>query len=337
MSKPLPPTMQVIEFSEHGGPSVLRLNERALPEFNAEEVLIEVAWAGINRPDCLQRAGLYDPPSDASDLLGLEVSGTIVATGSAVNLWRPGDTVCALTHGGGYAQYCAVDQSHCLPIPRGMDLRAAAALPENYFTVWSNVFQRGGLVAGETFLVHGGGSGIGTTAIQLAHTLGSTVLATAGSQRKCAVCVELGADLAINYREQDFVEEVKNFTGKRGADVILDMVGGDYLARNLRCLATDGRLVLIAFLRGAKAEINFAPLMVRRQTITGSTLRPQSVQKKGAIASALRESVWPLLESAQIAPTIDREFDFDQAVDAHEMMEANANIGKLLLNVQAGK
>lgn len=325
--------MKVIEISQPGPPEVLRPAQRPEPELGPSEVMIQVAWAGVNRPDCLQRAGNYDPPPGASDLPGLEVSGTIAAVGSAATAWRPGDQVCALTPGGGYAEYCAVDEGHCLALPGGLDLQQAAALPENYFTVWTNVFGRGHLRAGETLLVHGGASGIGTTAIQLAHALGARVIATAGSDEKVAVCRKLGAEQAINYRNQDFVAATREFTGGNGADLILDMVGGDYIARNLKCLAVDGRLVLIAFLRGPVAEINFAPLMVRRQTITGSTLRPQSVEQKAAIAKELRDKVWPLLAAGRVRPLIDTVFEFEQAAAAHAMMEANKNIGKILLRV----
>lgn len=331
----LPEEMNAIEISRPGGPEVLQATRRPVPEPQPHEVLIEVAVAGVNRPDCLQRAGNYAPPPDASDLPGLEVAGRVVALGAAVDEWRIGDTVCALTHGGGYAEYCVAPAGQCLPVPAGFTLEQAAALPENHFTVWTNVFDRGRLASGETLLVHGGASGIGTTAIQLARALGSRVIATAGSERKTAVCRELGAERVVNYREEDFVEAVKAFADGRGADVILDMVGGDYIARDLEVLAVDGRLVLIAFLRGPKVELNLAPLMVKRQTITGSTLRPQSVEAKAAIARSLREIVWPLLEAGTVAPIIDQVFPLAEAVRVHEIMEANENIGKLLLRVRA--
>jgi putative PIG3 family NAD(P)H quinone oxidoreductase len=326
--------MTVIEISKPGGPEVLQPAERPLPELKPHEVLIEVAYAGVNRPDCLQRAGNYAPPPDASDLPGLEVAGTVVAKGTAVTQWQLGEQVCALTHGGGYAEYCAAPAGQCLPIPKGFDLLQAAALPETYFTVWVNVFDRGRLQSGETLLVHGGASGIGTTAIQLAHARGARVIATVGSAEKLAVCKTLGADRVVNYHEEDFVEAVKIVTAGKGADVILDMVGGDYIPRNLKCLAMDGRLVLIAFLRGSVAEINFAPLMVKRQTITGSTLRPQSIEQKAAIANALREQVWPLLEAGRVKPIIDQVFALREAAQAHALMEANKNIGKIMLRVR---
>lgn len=327
--------MTVIEITRHGGPEVLQTARRPLPQPTSNEVLIEVAVAGVNRPDCLQRAGNYAPPPDASDLPGLEVAGKIIAVGEAVTDWQVGDPVCALTNGGGYAEYCVAAAGQCLPIPNGFDPAQAAALPENYFTVWTNVFDRGRLQAGETLLVHGGASGIGTTAIQLAKAFGAKVVATAGSDRKTSVCRELGADRLVNYREEDFVDAVREFTDGRGADVILDMVGGDYIARDLQVLALEGRLVLIAFLRGPKVELNLAPLMIKRQTITGSTLRPQSPEAKAAIARSLREKVWPLLEAGKVGPIIDRKFSLTEAAEAHRTMEANQNIGKLLLQVRS--
>jgi putative PIG3 family NAD(P)H quinone oxidoreductase len=333
MSDALPETMTVIEIREYGGPEVLKLARRELPAPQPNEVLIQVAFAGVNRPDCAQRAGKYKPPPGASELPGLEIAGTVVDRGSDIDQWRRGDQVCALTHGGGYAEYCVAPATQCLPIPAGFDLPNAAALPENYFTVWTNVFDRGRLQAGETLLLHGGASGIGTTAIQLAHRRGANVIATAGSAEKTQVCQSLGADRVVNYREEDFVDAVKEFTDGKGADVILDMVGGDYIPRNLKSLAIDGRLVLIAFLRGSQAEINFAPLMVRRQTITGSTLRPQSIEQKAAIANSLREHVWPLLEQGKMKPILDTTFPLIEAAKAHEMMEANKNIGKIMLQV----
>lgn len=330
----IPQQMTVIEISHHGAPDVLKPAQRPVPQPADHEILIQVAVAGVNRPDCLQRAGQYAPPPDASDLLGLEVAGSVVAVGAAVQQWQIGDQVCALTHGGGYAEYCVAAAHHCLPIPKGFTLDQAAALPENYFTVWSNVFDRGHLQAGETLLVHGGASGIGTTAIQLGKAFGATVIATAGSAAKTAICQKLGAARAINYRDEDFVEVIKTFTAGRGVDVILDMVGGDYIARNLKILALDGRLVMIAFLRGSKVELNLAPLMVKRQTITGSTLRPQSTEAKAAIAHALYQQVWPLLETGAVQPIIDRVFPLHHAAEAHRVMEANDTIGKLLLHVQ---
>ena len=279
--------MQAVEITAPGGPDVLQLTERPVPEPSPNEVVIRVAWAGVNRPDALQRAGSYAPPPSASDLPGLEASGEIVAIGTNVSDWEVGDRVCALLPGGGYAEYVATPAAHCLPIPKGMELKQAACLPETYFTVWSNVFRRGGLQAGERFLVHGGSSGIGTTAIQLAQHFGARVFATAGSAEKCRACADLGAERAINYREEDFVEVLR---AEGGADLILDMVGGPYIVRNLKSLAEDGRLVQIAFLQGPKTEVNFAPLMTRRLTITGSTLRPQSDLAKARIAEDLRRA-----------------------------------------------
>jgi len=334
VSEHLPARMTAIEIRAPGGPEVLVPSKRPLPVPRAHEVLVEVAFAGVNRPDCMQRAGHYAPPPDASDLPGLEIAGRIVALGPDAGPWQRGDRVCALAHGGGYAEYCAVPAGQCLPVPAGFDLAQAAALPENCFTVWSNVFDRGRLASGETLLVHGGASGIGTTAIQIARARGARVIATAGSDRKVAVCRDLGADTAINYREDDFVTAVKAVTGDRGADVILDMVGGDYVPRNLQALAVDGRLVMIAFLRGSTVDLDLAPLMVRRQTLTGSTLRPQSREAKAAIAHALREHVWPLLEAGTVRPVIDRTFALAEAAQAHAVMEAGENIGKLLLRAR---
>lgn len=321
--------MRAIEISAPGGPDVLRLAHRSMPEAGPGEVVIEVAFAGVNRPDCLQRAGSYAPPPGASDLPGLEAAGRITAIGKGVTTHAVGDRVCALLPGGGYADFVATPAAHCLPIPKPLSLKQAAALPETFFTVWSNVFRRGALQSGERFLIHGGSSGIGTTAIQLAHARGAEVFATAGSREKCAACTQLGAT-AINYREEDFVEIVK---AAGGADVILDMVGGDYIPRNLRALATDGRLVQIAFLQSPKAELNLAPLMVRRQTITGSTLRPQSIEAKAAIARDLMAEVWPLLQAGDIAPVMDQTFPLEEAAAAHARMEGSTHIGKITLEV----
>lgn len=326
----LPKTMRAVEIDQAGGPEVLTLCTRPVPTPQAEEVVIRVAYSGVNRPDVLQRAGLYRPPPDASDLPGLEASGVVVAVGETVSQWQVGDQVCALLPGGGYAEYVATPAAHVLPVPQGMGLKEAACLPETFFTVWSNVFMRGGLRAGERFLVHGGSSGIGTTAIQLASVLGARVFATAGSAKKCSACEALGADRAINYHDEDFVEIVK---GEGGANLILDMVGGAYIARNIKALAMEGRLVNIAFLQGAKAEVNFAQVMLRRLTLTGSTLRPQSDLEKAVIAEQLRERVWPLLEAGRIAPVIDSCFALDQAAQAHAYMETNAHIGKIVLKV----
>lgn len=322
--------MQVIEISRPGGPDVLVLTTRPRPEPKPGEVVIDVAFAGVNRPDALQRIGAYAPPPDASDLPGLEVSGHVAGLGEGVMGWSVGDAVCALTPGGGYAQAVATPAEHCLPVPKGMGLKEAACLPETYFTVWSNVFMRGGLQGGERFLVHGGSSGIGTTAIQLARHFDARVFATAGSAKKCAACERLGAERAINYREEDFVEVMR---AQGGADLILDMVGGDYVARNIKALADDGRLVQIAFLQGPKVGLNLAPLMVRRLTLTGSTLRPQSVSAKAAIARDLREKVWPLLDAGHIAPVMDSSYLLSEAAAAHARMESSAHIGKIVLQV----
>ena len=323
-------TMTAVQITRAGGPDVLQPTARPVPVPRPGEVVIKVAWAGVNRPDALQRAGLYAPPPTASDLPGLEASGEIVALGDGVDDWVPGDRVCALLPGGGYAEYVATPAAHCLPVPDGMGLKEAACLPETFFTVWSNVFERGGLQAGERFLVHGGSSGIGTTAIQLARAFGARVFATAGSGEKCRACEDLGADRAINYREEDFVEAMK---AEGGAHLILDMVGGDYISRNVKCLVDEGRLVQIAFLQGSKVELNLAPVMMRRLTITGSTLRPQSDLAKARIAAALRARVWPLLETGKIAPVMDSEYPLAEAAAAHARMEASGHIGKIVLKV----
>jgi len=322
--------MRVIEITAPGGPEVLRPAERPVPVPGPGEILIRIAFAGVNRPDALQRAGQYAPPKGASDLPGLEAAGTVAALGPGVSAWAVGDAVCALLPGGGYAEYVTTPAAHALPVPEGMGLNEAACLPETFFTVWSNVFMRGGLKAGERFLVHGGTSGIGTTAIQLASVFGARVFATAGSKDKCAVCTRLGAERAINYNDEDFVEIL---TAEGGADLILDMVGGAYIPRNLRALADDGRMVHIAFLGGPKAEINFAQIMARRLTVTGSTLRPQSDTAKARIAEALREQVWPLIDAGRIAPVMDSEFPLDQAAAAHERVESPGHIGKVVLKV----
>ncbi len=330
----LPSQMTVIEISTFGGPEVLKPAIRPLPVPRTGEVLIKVAAAGVNRPDVQQRLGSYAPPPGASDLPGLEVAGTIVALGDGDTAgWKIGEQVMALTPGGGYAEYCLTPALHCLPVPRGFDLVLAAAVPETFFTVWTNVFDRARLTPGESFLVHGGSSGIGTTAIQLAHHFGARVFTTAGSDDKCQACRDLGADIAINYRQQDFVEAIKQETGGAGIDVILDMVGGDYILRNLKCLAMDGRLVQIAFLQGSTAEINFAQVMVKRQTITGSTLRPRSVADKAKIAAALREKVLPLFESGKVKPVLYKTFPLAEAADAHRLMETSAHTGKIILTL----
>lgn len=324
--------MRAVEITKAGEPEVLKLCERAMPEAGHADVVIKVAYAGVNRPDALQRAGLYAPPPNASDLPGLEAAGEIVAIGAGVSEWTVGDQVCALLPGGGYAEFVATPAAHCLPVPDGMGLKEAACLPETYFTVFSNVFQRGGLKAGERFLVHGGSSGIGTTAIQLGKLFGARVFTTAGSEAKCAACLSLGAERAINYREEDFVEILR---AEGGADLILDMVGGNYLPRNVNALADDGRLVQIAFLQGPKVELNFAQLMMRRLTITGSTLRPQSDLAKARIAQALFGQVWPLLNAGRLGPVMDSTFDLADAADAHARMESSGHIGKIVLNVGA--
>ncbi len=327
----LPDLMTAIEITEPGGPEKLVPTRRPVPQPTLGEVLIKVAAAGVNRPDCLQRQGSYPPPPGASDLPGLEVAGSIVALGEGVDTWRVGDEVCALLTGGGYAEYCTAPAQQCLPIPAGLTVQQAAALPETFFTVWSNVFDRARLQPGESLLVHGGASGIGTTAIQLAKTLGSRVFATVGGSEKIQPCLDLGAERVINYREEDFVQAIKAATNGQGVNVILDMVGGDYAQRNLSALAVEGRLVFIAFLRGAKVELNLAPVMMKRLTITGSTLRARPVAHKTPITRALREIVWPLLASGAIRPLIDRVFPLTEAAAAHALMESNSHIGKILL------
>ena len=322
--------MRAIEISEPGGPDVLWECDRPIPAPAHGQVVLKVAYAGVNRPDALQRAGKYAPPPTASDLPGLEASGVVVAIGPGVSGLALGDAVCALLPGGGYAEYVATPAAHCLPVPAGLSMKQAACLPETFFTVWSNVFTRGGLKAGERFLVHGGSSGIGTTAIQLASTLGARVFTTAGSDEKCAACLSLGAERAINYRTEDFVEVMK---GEGGADLILDMVGGEYIPRNIRALADDGRMVHIAFLSGPKAELNFAQIMARRLTVTGSTLRPQSDLAKARIAQDLREVVWPLIEAGTVAPVMDQTFALADAAAAHARMEGSTHIGKIVLEV----
>jgi NADPH:quinone reductase len=330
---PIPTEMRAIEIKQPGGPEVLVPVRRPVPQPQANEVLIKVAAAGVNRPDVFQRQGAYNPPPGASDLPGLEVSGEIVAVGPGVERWKAGDKVAALVAGGGYAEYCAAPAPQCLPAPKSLNLVEAAALPETFFTVWTNVFQRGRLQPGESFLVHGGSSGIGTTAIQLASRFGSRVFTTAGSDEKCSKCKELGASFAINYRTEDFAQRIEKETDGKGVDVILDMVGGDYTPKNLQCLAVEGRLVQISTLKGAKVEVNISALMVKRQTITGSTLRPQSVAAKGAIAKALEAKVWPLLEAGQVRPLIHATFSLEQAAEAHRLMESSAHLGKIILKV----
>ncbi len=329
----LPDSMTVIEITAPGGPEKLAIRRRPTPKPGPGEVLIQVAVAGVNRPDCLQRQGGYPPPPGASEIPGLEVAGTVVALGDAVSEWQIGDALCALLTGGGYAEYCVAPAAQCLPIPAGFSLQQAAALPETFFTVWSNVFDRARLQPGEILLVHGGTSGIGTTAIQLAKALGSRVFATVGGAEKIQPCLDLGAERVINYREEDFVQVVKEATHNRGVNVILDMVGGDYVQRNLSALAVEGRLVYIAFLRGAKVELNLGAVMMKRLTITGSTLRARPVADKAHIAESLRQRVWPLLANGTIRPVIDRVFPLNEAAAAHAFMESNRHIGKILLRV----
>ncbi|MBO6539773.1 MAG: NAD(P)H-quinone oxidoreductase [Rhizobiaceae bacterium] len=332
-SQKLPGKMVAIAISEPGGPMVLKPEKRDLPVPGEGEILIRVKAAGVNRPDVAQRTGAYPPPPGASDLPGLEAAGEVVALGDGVTRWQLGDMVTALTPGGAYAEFCLTHETNALPVPRGFAVTEAAAIPETYFTVWHNVFERGALKPGETLLVHGGSSGIGTTAIQLASAFGSKVIATAGNAEKCQACLDLGASRAVNYREEDFVDAVRDETGGKGADVILDMVGGSYVVRNYRAAAMDGRIVQIALLGGAKAETDFSMLMVKRLTHTGSTLRPRTVEFKGAIAAALREKVWPLLEERRVAPVMDMIFPLKEAWRAHERMETSDHIGKIVLDV----
>ncbi|OIR10111.1 quinone oxidoreductase 1 [mine drainage metagenome] len=329
----LPVTMNCIEISAFGGPELLKPATRPLPVPQAGEVLIKVAAAGVNRPDVIQRQGLYPPPPGASDLPGLEVAGTIAALGQGVEGLALGQPVCALLTGGGYADYAVAAAPLCLPLPAGYDMIRAAALPETVFTVWYNLFMRAHLKAGESLLVHGGTSGIGTTAIQLARAFDVRVFTTAGSTEKCRACEDLGAARAINYRDEDFVQVIAAETGGKGVDVILDMVGGDYLPRNIKCLATDGRHVSIAFLKGPKAEVSFLPVMLKRLTLTGSTLRPRPVQAKAAIAAELKAQVWPLLDQGRLAPVVHATFPLAQAEQAHRLMEASAHVGKIILTI----
>jgi NADPH:quinone reductase len=331
---PIPQTMPYIQANGAGGPEVLGLATGSVPVPRPGEVLIRAQAAGVNRPDVSQRQGSYPPPPGASPILGLEVAGEIVATGEQVTTLSVGDRVCALTNGGGYAAYCVAPAPQCLPWPTGYDAIRAAALPETSFTVWANLFQIGRLAKGETALVHGGTSGIGVTAIQLAREFGARVFATAGSDEKCAACLKFGAEAAINYRTQDFAAEVKTLTGGRGVNVVLDMVGGPYIARNIRSLGMDGRLVLIAFLQGSKVDdFDFVPVLVRRLTIAGSTMRPRTTAQKGAIAAELREKVWPVLDAGRCAPVIHATFPLAQAAEAHRLMESSTHIGKIMLTL----
>ena len=332
----LPTTMKYIDHGAGGAASCMQVKDGPLPAIKPGEVLIEVAYAGVNRPDVAQRSGRYPPPPGASPYMGLEVAGKVVAKADGVTQWNIGDSVCALTPGGGYAEYCAAPASHCLPIPKGMSLLEAAALPENYFTVWTNVFERGALKSGETILVHGGSSGIGITAIALAKAFGAIVYTTVGNGDKIAAVKKLGADAAINYREQDWVAEVAVLTAKKGVNLVLDMVGGDYIEKNLRSLAMDGRLVQIAFLHGSKQEVDLMQIMTKRLTFTGSTLRPRTVEQKAAIAAALQTKVWPLIEAKKVGTIIHASFPMDEVQRAHELMEASTHIGKIMLKVKGG-
>jgi putative PIG3 family NAD(P)H quinone oxidoreductase len=328
---PLPSDGLAIEITQPGPPEVLQSTRRPVFPPAPGELLLRVAAAGVNRPDLLQREGRYPPPPGTTDIPGLEVAGTVVALGEGVVGRKVGDEACALVAGGGYAEYCAAPAAQCLPVPKGLTLVQAAALPETFFTVWTNVFERGQLTRGETLLVHGGSSGIGTTAIQLGRAFGARVLATAGTAEKCAACRRLGAERAVNYKEEDFVAVVKEITGGDGVDVILDMVGGRYIPRNLDCLAREGRLVLIAFLGGAKAEVDFRPVLQRWLTVTGSTLRPRSIEEKGRIARALEKDVWPLLESGGVAPVIHATVPLAEAAEAHRLLESGTHVGKVVL------
>jgi putative PIG3 family NAD(P)H quinone oxidoreductase len=324
--------MRQIRFNGAGGPEVVELVEAERPAPGPGQVLVEVVAFGINRPDCIQRSGSYPPPPGETDVPGLEISGRVIALGEGVATLKAGDEICALVGSGGYAEYAVADAALCLPAPKALDLIASAGVPENYFTVYDNVFTRGRLAKGEVFLVHGGSSGIGSCAIQLAKAAGAIVIATAGSDEKCAFCVNLGADHAINYRTQDFVEEVRKITNKRGADVILDMVGGPYIAKNIGLLALEGRLVQIAFLQGPMVkELNYTPVMVKRLTLTGSTLRPRTLAQKSAVAESLRKHVWPLLDSGAVKPLIYKIFPMEQTREAHALMESSAHLGKILV------
>ncbi len=327
----IPQSMNYIQIEKHGDPEVLKMHSMPVPEPGPGEVLIKVAAAGVNRPDVMQRKGLYPPPPGATDVPGLEVSGTVVSVGQNVSKPPINSEVCALVTCGGYAEYCLAAASICLPVPEKISLVNAAGIPETFFTVWTNVFKRGQLKAGESLLVHGGSSGIGTTAIQLGKAFGATVYTTAGTSDKCEFCNNLGADAAINYREQNFSEEINRLTEGKGVNVILDMVGGPYFPKNIRLLADEGRLVQIALMQGSKAEVDFRSLLLKRVTLTGSTLRPRSVEEKTKIAQALQKNVWPLLESGAIRPIIHQTFPLKQASEAHRLMESSAHIGKILL------
>ena len=329
-------SMNFVAHGAGGAPQVMHLSQMPVPKPAATELLIKVAYAGVNRPDCLQRSGRYPPPPGASPILGLEASGQVVALGEGVTRWKQGDWVCGLANGGAYAEYVCIPQGQVLPLPPGLSLLQAAALPENYFTVWTNVFQRGKLQAGETFLVHGGSSGIGLTAIQLAKAFGARVICTVGNEEKIRACLAAGADLAINYRTQDFAKEVMDATDQKGVNIILDMVGGDYMQRNINCLSVDGRLVQIAFLQPSKTEVDWIGLMVKRLTFTGSTLRPRTAADKAQMANELHEKVWPLLQQGKCLPVVHQVFDLREATQAHELMESSTHIGKIMLKVAGG-
>jgi NADPH2:quinone reductase len=333
MAAAIPAEMKHVGMTGPGGPEVLRVVTGPVSQPGKGEVLVKVAAAGINRPEVLQRQGAYPPPPGVTPILGLELAGEVVALGEGVKTLKIGDKVCALVSGGAYAEYCPAPEAQCLPIPKKLTLTEAASVPETFFTVWTNVFERGGLKAGESFLVHGGTSGIGTVAIQLAHAFGARVLTTAGSDEKCAFCRKIGADAAINYKSQDFVAEVKRLTDGKGVDLILDMVGGLYVEKNLRCLGVEGRLVQIAFLQPSKLELDLMPIMLKRLTLTGSTLRPRTVEQKGAIAAALREKVWPLLDDGTVRPILHKTFPMSAAAEAHRLMESSQHIGKIVLEI----
>lgn len=333
MTDALPDQVTVIEIGEPGGPEALRVAQRPMPEPGADEILIKSAAAGINRPDVMQREGNYPPPPGASDIPGLEVAGTVAALGSGVTDWSVGDPVCALVAGGGYAHYCVAPAPQCLPIPAGLSMIEAAAVPETFFTVWDNLFTRGRLAADETVLIHGGSSGIGTTAIQLACAIGAQVIVTAGSAEKCRACEALGAMRAINYREEDFVAIVKEVTGGKGVNVVLDMVGGDYVGRNLNVLGKGGRLVQIAIQKGTKAEIPVHLIMVKQLVFTGSTLRPRPIAEKAVIAADLKKKVWPLIEAGKVKPLIHETFPLTEVSKAHALMDSSAHIGKIVLTI----
>jgi len=334
VSSEIPKEMNFIDLSEFGGPEVLVPAKGPVPPVQAGEVLVRVHAAGVNRPDVQQRTGSYNPPPGASPVPGLEISGTVVALAPDVTGWKVGDQVCALVSGGGYAEYCPAPAPQCLPVPRGLSLLEAGGLPETYYTVWTNVFERGRLQAGETILIHGGSSGIGTTAIQLAREFGARVFTTVGNAEKAKVCRALGAERAIDYRNEDFVAVVKQLTADKGVDLVLDMVGGSYIERNIAALAVEGRLVQIAFLEASRAEVDFLPMMIKRLTITGSTLRPRTIAQKAEIAAELRQNVWPLIEAGKVKPLIHKTFPLADAAAAHALMESSTHIGKIMLTCE---